>query len=114
MVTGVGPPMPPRPGPRKLKNPGLNRVNKGKQVDLEIQGVHVQKVFTSQHMYIKKCRIARVRKEGVKYVLRDVKTVPNLNGPDQKFKWSTIKHEYPQLKELEFPEVMQKQAQCSR
>ena len=72
---------------------------KGKEVDLEIQGVNVQKVFTSQH--IKKCRIARVGKEEVKYVLRVVKTVPNLNDPDQKLKWSTIKHEYPHLKDLD-------------
>ena len=33
-------------------------------------------------------------------MLRDVKTVPNLNGPDQKLKWSTVKHEYPHLKDL--------------
>ena len=30
---------------------------------------------------IKNCRIARVGREGVKYVLRDVKTFPNLRGP---------------------------------
>ena len=68
----------------------------GKEVDLEIQGVNAQKVFTSQH--IKKCRVARVGKEEVKYSLRDVKTIPNLNGPDQK---STIKQEYQHLKNLD-------------
>ena len=51
-----------------------------KEVDLEIQGVNSQKTFTSQH--IKKCSVARVGKEEVKYLLRDVKTVPNPNGPD--------------------------------
>ena len=70
----------------------------GKGVDLEIQGVNVQKVFTSQH--IKKCHVARVGKEEVKYSLRDVKTIPSLNGPDQKLKWSTIKQEYQHLKNL--------------
>ena len=59
----------------------------GKEVDLQIQGVNVQKVFTSQH--IKKCHVARVGKEEVKYSLRDVKTIPSLNGPDQKLKWSS-------------------------
>ncbi|XP_068738558.1 uncharacterized protein [Montipora capricornis] len=71
----------------------------GKEVDLEIQGVNVQKVFASQH--IKKCHVARVGKEEVKYSLRDVKTIPSLNGPDQKLKWSTIKHEYQHLKNLD-------------
>ncbi|XP_068692724.1 uncharacterized protein [Montipora foliosa] len=71
----------------------------GKEVDLEIQGVNAQKVFASQH--IKKCHVARVGKEKVKYSLRDVKTIPSLNGPDQKLKWSTIKHEYQHLKNLD-------------
>ena len=71
----------------------------GKEVDLEIQGVNAQKVFASQH--IKKCHVARVGKEEVKYSLRDVKTIPSLNGPDQKLKWSTIKHEYQHLKNLD-------------
>ena len=71
----------------------------GKEVDLEIQGVHVQEVFTSQH--IKKCHVARVGKEEVKYSLRDVKTIPSLNCPDQKLKWSTIKQEYQHLKNLD-------------
>ena len=71
----------------------------GKEVDLEIQGVNVQKVFTSQH--IKKCNIARVGKEEVEYSLRDVKTIPSLNAPDQKLKWSTIKQEYQHLKNLD-------------
>ena len=57
----------------------------GKYVDLEIQGVNVRKVFTSQH--IKKCRVARVGREEVQYSLRDVITVPSLNGPDQNLKW---------------------------
>ena len=57
----------------------------GKYVDLEIQGVNVRKVFTSQH--IKKCRVARVGREEVQYSLRDVITIPCLNGPDQKLKW---------------------------
>ena len=71
----------------------------GKEVDLQIQGVNAQKVFTSQH--IKKCSVARVGEENIKYSLRDVKTIPNLNGPDQKLKWSTIKHEYQHLKDLD-------------
>ena len=52
----------------------------GKYVDLEIQGVNVRKVFTSKH--IKKCRVARVGREEVQYSLRDVITVPSLNGPE--------------------------------
>ena len=71
----------------------------GKEVHLEIQGVNVQKVFTSQH--IKKCYVARVGKEEVKYTLRDEKTIPSLNGSDQKLKWSTIKLEYQHLKNLD-------------
>ena len=72
---------------------------RGKEIDLEIQGVNAQKAFTSHH--IKKCHVARVGKEEVKYVLRDLKSIPGLNGPDQKWKWSTIKHEYPHLKDLD-------------
>ena len=49
---------------------------------------------------IKNCRIARVGREGVKYVLRDVKTFPNLRGPDQKIKWSAIKQNFSHLKGL--------------
>ena len=64
----------------------------GKEVDLEIQGVNVQKVFTSQH--IKKCHVARVGKEEVNYSLRDVKTIPSPNGRNQKLNWATIKQEY--------------------
>ena len=56
-------------------------------------------MFTSQH--IKTCNVARVGKEEVKYSLRDVKTIPSLNGPDQKLKWSTIKQEYQHLNNLE-------------
>ena len=43
----------------------------GKEVDLEIQGVDAQKMFTSQHL--KKCHVARVGKEEVKYSLRDIR-----------------------------------------
>ncbi|XP_068672961.1 uncharacterized protein [Montipora foliosa] len=71
----------------------------GKEVDLEIQGVNAQKVFASQH--IKKCHVARVGKEEVKCSLRDVKTIPSLNGPGQKLKWSTINREYQHLKNLD-------------
>ena len=71
---------------------------KGKEMDLEIQGVNSQKVFTSQH--IKKYHVARVGKEEVRYLLRDVKTVPNLIDPNQGLKWSTIKYQYSHLKNL--------------
>ena len=74
----------------------------GKEVDLKIQGVNAQKVFTSQH--IKKC-LARVGKEEVKYSLRDVRTIPSLNGLDQKLKWSTIKQEYQHLKNLDLGDI---------
>ena len=46
----------------------------------------MRKVFTSQH--IKRCRVARVGREEAQYSLQDVKKIPNLNGPDQKLKWS--------------------------
>ena len=59
----------------------------------------MRKVFTSQH--IKKCRVARVGREEVQYSLRDVITIPSLNGPDQKCKWSIIKKEYQHLKNLD-------------
>ena len=68
-------------------------------MDLEIQGVNSQKTFTSQH--IKKGSVARVGREEVKYLLRDVKTVPSLNGPDQSLRWSTIKLSYNHLKGLD-------------
>ena len=71
----------------------------GKDVDLEIQGVNVRKVFTSQH--IKRCRVARVGREEAQYSLQDVKKIPHLNGPDQKLKWSIIKQEYQHLKNLD-------------
>ena len=71
----------------------------GKYVDLEIQGVNVRKVFTSQH--IKKCRVARVGREELQYSLRDVITIPSLNGPDQKLKWWITKQEYQHLKNLD-------------
>ena len=71
----------------------------GKDVDLEIQGVNMRKVFTSQH--IKKCRVARVGRDELQYSLRDVRTIPRLNGPDQKLKWSTVKQEYQHLKNLD-------------
>ena len=51
---------------------------------------------------IKRCHVARVGREEVKYVLRDVKTIHSLNGPDQKLKWSSMKHEYCYLKELDW------------
>ena len=38
----------------------------GKEVDLEIQSVNSQKTFTSQH--IKKCSVAQVGREEVKYL----------------------------------------------
>ena len=76
---------------------------KGKEMDLEIQGVNSQKVFTPQH--IKKCHVARVGKEEVRYQLRDVKTVPNLTGPDQRLKWSTIKHQYSHPKDLDMADT---------
>ena len=56
---------------------------KGKEMDLEIQGVNSQKVFTSKH--IKKC-LVRDAKEELRYPLRDVKTVRNLTSPDQGLK----------------------------
>ena len=62
---------------------------KGKEMDLDIQGVTSQKVFTSQH--IKKCHVARVGKKEVRYQVRDVKTVPNLTSPDKRLKLSTVK-----------------------
>ena len=71
----------------------------GKEVDLEIQRVNVQKVFTSQH--IKESHVARVWKKEVMYSLRDVKTIRSLNGPGQKLKRSTIKQEYQHLKNLD-------------
>ena len=71
----------------------------GKEVDLEIKGVNLQKTFTSQH--INKCSVARVGRKKGKYLLRDVKTVPSLNGPNQRLKWSTIKRGYNHLKDLE-------------
>ena len=59
---------------------------KGKEIELQIQGVNAEEAFTSQHT--KNCRIARVGREGVKYVMRDVKTFLNLSGPDHNIKWS--------------------------
>jgi len=78
---------------------GLN----GKELELQIQGVNAEKAFTSQH--IKICQIARVGREGVKYVLRDVKTFPNLRGPDQKIKWSAIKQNFSHLKDLDLKDT---------
>ena len=76
---------------------------KGREIDLEIEGVNAQKAFTSQ--YIKKCYLAQVGKEEVKYLLRGVRTIPNLNGPDQKLKWSPMKHEYCHLKDLDLQDT---------
>ena len=59
----------------------------------------MRKVFTSQH--IKRCRVARVGREEAQYSLQDVKKFPNLNGPNQKLKWSIIKQEYQHLKNLD-------------
>ena len=59
----------------------------------------MRKVFSSHH--VKRCRVARVGREEVQYSLRDVKTIPSLNGPDQKLKWSIIKKEYQHLKNLD-------------
>ena len=70
---------------------------------MQIQGVNAQKAFTSQH--IKNCQIARVGREGVKYVLRDVKTFFNLSGPDQKIKWSAIKQKFSHLKDLDLKDT---------
>ena len=66
---------------------------------LKFKALIRRKHFTSQH--IKKCSVARVGREEVKYLLRDVKTVPSLNGPDQGLKWSTIKLGYNNLKDLD-------------
>ena len=67
-----------------MKNWLSHLVLKDKQIELQIQGVNAEKAFTSQHT--KNCRIAGVDREGVKYVLRDVKTFLNLSGPDHKIK----------------------------
>ena len=53
-------------------------LGQGKEIELQIQGVNAEKAFTSQH--IKNCRIARVGREGMKYVLKDFKTLPDLSG----------------------------------
>ena len=78
---------------------GLN----SKEIELQIQGVNAEKAFTWQH--IKNCRIARVGREGVKYVLRDLKTFPDLSGPGQKIKWSAIKKKYSHLKDLDLKDT---------
>ena len=54
-----------------MKNWLSHLVLKDKQIELQIQGVNAEKAFTSQHT--KNCRVARVGREGVKYVLRDEK-----------------------------------------
>ena len=54
---------------------------------------------------IKNCLITRVGREGVKYVLRDVKTFPNQRGPDQKIKWSAIKQNFSHLKDLDLKDT---------
>ena len=41
----------------------------------------------------------------MKYVLRDVKTFPNLSGSDQKMKWSTIKQNFSHLKDLDLKDT---------
>ena len=45
------------------------------------------------------CRTSR--KEEVNYSLQDAKTIPSLNGPDQRLKWSTIKQGYQHLKNFD-------------
>ena len=54
-----------------MKNWLSHLVLKDKQIELQIQGVNAEKAFTSQHT--KNYRVARVGREGVKYVLRDEK-----------------------------------------
>ena len=76
---------------------------KGKEMELQIQGVNAEKAFTSQH--IKNCRIARVGTEGVKYVPTDVKRFPNLSVPGQKIEWSAIKHNFSHLKDLDLKDT---------
>ena len=76
---------------------------KGKEMELQIQGVNAEEAFTSQD--IKNCRIARVGREGVKYVPTDVETLPNLSGPDQKIKWSAIKQNFSHLKDLDLKDT---------
>ena len=75
---------------------GLN----SREIELQIQGVNAEKAFTWQH--IKNCRIARVGREGVKYVLTDF---PDLSGPDQKIKWSAIKKNFSHLKDLDLKDT---------
>ena len=70
---------------------------------MQIQGVNAEKASTSQH--IKNCQIARVGREGVKYVRRDVKTFFNLSGPDQKIKWPAIKQKFSHLKDLDLKDA---------
>ena len=77
---------------------------KCREIELQIQGVNAEKAFISQH--IKNCRIARVGREQVKYVLRDVKTFPNLSGQDQKIKWSAIKENVSHLKDLDLKDTV--------
>ena len=72
-------------------------------MELQIQGINAEKAFTSQHL--KNCQIARVGGEGVKYVLRDVKTFFNLSIPDQKIKWSVIKQKFSHLKDLDLKDT---------
>ena len=76
---------------------------KGKEIELQIQGINAEKAFTSQHL--KNCQIARVGGEGVKYVLRDVKTFFNLSIPDQRIKWSVIKQKFSHLKDLDLKDT---------
>ena len=76
---------------------------KGKEIELQIQGIDAEKAFTSQHL--KNCQIARVGGEGVKYVLRDVKTFFDLSIADQKIKWSVIKQKFSHLKDLDLKDT---------
>ena len=65
--------------------------------------LNAERAFTWQH--IKNCRIARVGRDGVKYVPTDVKTFPNLSGPDQKIEWSAIKQNFSHLEDLDLKDT---------
>ncbi|CAB4029640.1 Hypothetical predicted protein [Paramuricea clavata] len=65
----------------------------GREIGLQLQGINSQRVVSSKH--ISKCQIARVGKEDKKLSLRDIKTIKELNGPDQKLRWSELKHTKP-------------------
>jgi hypothetical protein len=70
----------------------------GREVGLELQGINSQRVVSSKH--ISKCQIARVGKEDKKLSLRDIKTIKELNGPDQKLRWSELKRDFTHLRDF--------------